>query len=220
VIRAGFGIYSGAAQNDDQNAALESDNQRLQLSSGAGGTPPQLQFGPGYLQNPPDFGTAPAPLLAPRALYRHRRDLYVETWGLTIQRELPAEILLTASYLGSHGVRLFARNYENLCDQTLYQTSGGVDVLDPVSTNFLNTSCEKATFGWPCDADIERLRDALAKETDPTKQKAIAEAVSLRASEYVTHVPLGQYLQPSAFRKSITGVVVATNVIFWNIEKK
>ena len=51
---------------------------------------------------------------------------------------------------------------------------GGVDVLDPVSTNFLNASCEKATFGWPCDAEIERLRDAFAKETDPVKQKAIA----------------------------------------------
>jgi peptide/nickel transport system substrate-binding protein len=97
---------------------------------------------------------------------------------------------------------------------------GGVDVLDPVSTNFLNASCEKATFGWPCDAEIERLRDAFAKETDLAKQKAIAEAVSVRASEYPTHIPLGQYLQPSAFRSNITGVLVASNVAFWNIEKK
>ena len=102
-----------------------------------------------------------------------------------------------------------------------YLTSwGGVDVLDPVSTNFLNASCEKATFGWPCDAELERLRDAFAKETDPAKQKSIAEAVSVRASEYPTHVVLGQYLQPSAFRKNIEGVLVASNVAFWNIEKK
>jgi peptide/nickel transport system substrate-binding protein len=98
---------------------------------------------------------------------------------------------------------------------------GSVDVLDPVSTNFLNTACEKATFGWPCDPEIEKLRDAFAKETDPAKQKAIAEAVSVRAaSAYPTHVHLGQYLQPSAFRKTISGVLVATNAIFWNIEKK
>jgi peptide/nickel transport system substrate-binding protein len=97
---------------------------------------------------------------------------------------------------------------------------GSVDVLDPVSTNFLNASCEKATFGWPCDAEIERLRDAFAKETDPAKQKAIAEAVSVRASEYPTHIHLGQYLQPSAFRSNITGLLVASNVAFWNIEKK
>ena len=97
---------------------------------------------------------------------------------------------------------------------------GSVDVLDPVATAFLNASCEKATFGWACDAEIERLRDAFAKETDPVKQKAIAEAVAVRASEYPTHVFLGQYLQPSAFRGNISGVLVATNVVLWNIEKK
>ena len=63
----------------------------------------------------------------------------------------------------------------------------------PVSTNFLNASCDKATFGWPCDPEMERLRDAFAKETDPAKQKAIAEAVSMRAAEYPTHIHLGQY---------------------------
>ncbi len=97
---------------------------------------------------------------------------------------------------------------------------GSVDVLDPVATNFLNASCDKATFGWPCDAEIERLRDAFARETDPAQQKQIAAAVSARAAEYPTHIVLGQYLQPSAFRKNITGVLVATNVVFWNIEKK
>jgi peptide/nickel transport system substrate-binding protein len=102
-----------------------------------------------------------------------------------------------------------------------YLTSwGSVDVLDPVSANFLNASCEKGTFGWPCDAEIERLRDAFAKETDPAKQKAIAEAVSVRVTEYPTHIHLGQYLQPSAFRNNITGVLVASNVALWNIEKK
>src|SRR5262249_28730899 len=97
---------------------------------------------------------------------------------------------------------------------------GSVDVLDPVSTNFLNASCDKATFGWPCDAELERLRDAFARETDPAKQKAIAEQASLRAAEYPTHVVLGQYLQPSAFRSNISGVLVASNLVLWNIEKK
>jgi len=104
---------------------------------------------------------------------------------------------------------------------SVYLTSwGGVDVLDPVATNFLNASCEKATFGWPCDAELERLRDAFAKESDPARQKAIAEAVSVRAAEYPTHIVLGQYLHPAAFRKNVEGVLVASNVAFWNITKK
>ncbi|MDX2204742.1 MAG: ABC transporter substrate-binding protein [Hyphomicrobiaceae bacterium] len=97
---------------------------------------------------------------------------------------------------------------------------GAIDVVDPVSTAFLNASCEKATFGWPCDAEIERLRDAFARESDAGKKKELATAVQVRAAEYVTHVNLGQYIQTSAFRKTVTGVLHPGNVALWNIEKK
>jgi peptide/nickel transport system substrate-binding protein len=95
-----------------------------------------------------------------------------------------------------------------------------VDILDPVAAGFLNASCEKATFGWPCDAELERLRDAFAKETDPAKQKALAEAVQLRAVEYPTHLHLGQYVQPQAFRKNVSGLLTAGSLALWNIEVK
>jgi peptide/nickel transport system substrate-binding protein len=95
-----------------------------------------------------------------------------------------------------------------------------VDILDPVATGFLNASCDKAMFGWPCDAELERLRDAYAKETEPGKQRQIAEAVELREAEYLTHVQLGQYVQPVAIRKGVTGLLVGASVAFWNIEVK
>jgi peptide/nickel transport system substrate-binding protein len=95
-----------------------------------------------------------------------------------------------------------------------------VDVLDPVAASFLNASCDKATFGWPCDAELEKLRDAFSKETDPAKQKAIAEAVQLRAVEYPTHIQLGQYVQPVAFRKGVTGILAGPSIAFWNVEVK
>ena len=95
-----------------------------------------------------------------------------------------------------------------------------VDVLDPVAASFLNASCEKATFGWPCDAEMERLRDAFAKESDPAKQKAIAEAVQLREVEYPTHIQLGQYVQPIAFRKGVSGILAGPSIAFWNVEVK
>jgi peptide/nickel transport system substrate-binding protein len=95
-----------------------------------------------------------------------------------------------------------------------------VDVLDPVAASFLNASCDKATFGWPCDAEMERLRDAFAKESDPAKQKAIAEAVQLREVEYPTHIQLGQYVQPVAFRKGVSGILASPSIAFWNVEVK
>jgi hypothetical protein len=116
VIRGGFGIYHGAAQNDDLNAGLESDRFSLKdnFDPSSSGTP----LLPAYQQESPDLSALG--LLArnaqPRALQRHgRRDLYVETWGLTVEHELPGNFLASAQYLGSRGVKLFSRGAVNLC---------------------------------------------------------------------------------------------------------
>ena len=94
------------------------------------------------------------------------------------------------------------------------------DVLNPVGTAFLNSSCEKALFGWPCDPEMEKLRDQFARETDPAKQKAIAEQVQLRYLEVPTHVHLGQWYRPVALRKNVDGLLASPVVVFWNVEKK
>jgi len=93
------------------------------------------------------------------------------------------------------------------------------DILNPVSTAFLNASCDKALFGWPCDPQMEKLRDDYAHETDPARQKAIAEAVQVRFTESPTHIHLGQWYQPGASRKNVEGYVVAPASVFWNISK-
>ena len=98
---------------------------------------------------------------------------------------------------------------------------GSPDVMNPVSAAFINASCDKAAFGWPCDAEIEKLRDAYSKETDPAKQKAIAEQVSLRLSSgYPTFAPLGQFTAPTAFRSNISGILPVPELALWNVEKK
>ena len=66
------------------------------------------------------------------------------------------------------------------------------DVMNPVSTAYVNAACDKASFGWPCDEKLEKLRDDFARETDPAKQKAIAEAVQLRVIEFTPEIPVGE----------------------------
>ena len=75
-------------------------------------------------------------------------------------------------------------------------------------------------FGWPCDKEIESLRDQYARETDPAKLKAIAEAVQVRVSQYPTHVHIGQWYQSAAIRKNVEGNIPAPVTVFWNVEKK
>jgi hypothetical protein len=130
VVRAGFGIYHGAAQNDDLNAGLESDTFRVQVS-------PAPPLSPALEQETPDFSGITAGLQKaaahPRALQRQdRRDLYAEEWGLTIEHELPAGFLFSTQYLGSRGVHLFSKGGVDLCSMPVTLNSGGTDCVRPL----------------------------------------------------------------------------------------
>jgi peptide/nickel transport system substrate-binding protein len=92
------------------------------------------------------------------------------------------------------------------------------DITNPIFTGFLNSACDKAMFGWPCDPEMEKLRNQFARETDPVKQKAIAEAVQVQATKMVPHIPLGQWYQRSLMRKNLVGMLQAPAPVFWNME--
>jgi len=92
------------------------------------------------------------------------------------------------------------------------------DITNPIFMGFMNAGCEKAMFGWPCDETMEKLRDDFARETDPAKQKAIAEAAQVRETQIVTHVPLGQWYLGALMRKNVSGMVAAPATVFWNIQ--
>jgi len=84
----------------------------------------------------------------------------------------------------------------------------------------LNASCEKSMYGWPCDAEIEKLRAAYARETDDRKRFEIAQQAQLRAIDFPTYVQLGQFTVPTAARSNVSGLLTAPAITFWNVEKK
>jgi peptide/nickel transport system substrate-binding protein len=94
------------------------------------------------------------------------------------------------------------------------------DMLNPVMAGFFNAGCDKAMFGWPCDEQIEKLRDDFAKALDTGKQKDIVAALQKRVAEYPTHIHLGQWYNPGALRKNVQGVVAAPAPVLWNISIK
>ena len=94
------------------------------------------------------------------------------------------------------------------------------DLLNPVMAGFFNSACDKAMFGWPCDEQIEKLRDDFARALDVDKQKGIVAALQKRVADYPTHVHLGQWYNPGALRKNVEGVVAAPAPVLWNISIK
>ena len=93
-------------------------------------------------------------------------------------------------------------------------------LIDPVNNHYAEASGDRAQFGWPLDEEIERLRMAFVGEGDAKKQFEIAEQVQKRILEQGVTVPLGQFLQPMARRKGVTGNIESPITVFWNVEKK
>jgi len=95
------------------------------------------------------------------------------------------------------------------------------DVINPIVNYPVGGQGKKGGwFGWYDDPEMEKMRDAYARASSLDEQKKIAEDIQRRLYEQVTYIPLGQFLQPSAWRKSLSGVLDGpATPIFWNIDK-
>ena len=103
-----------------------------------------------------------------------------------------------------------------------FMTSGGP--MGPSNAAFhipMAASCDRAWFGWPCDAELERLRAAWVRETDPARARALAEDIQRRGMEITVYLPYGQFILPAAWRDSLDGLLsVPETVVFWNVAKR
>lgn len=93
------------------------------------------------------------------------------------------------------------------------------DLFNPVAHAFMNAGCDQALFGWPCDEQIQKLRDDFAKAPDVATQKQIVDALQKRWVEYPTHVHLGQWTNKGFHKKSVSGIIPAGVPVLWSIDK-
>lgn len=101
----------------------------------------------------------------------------------------------------------------------------GTTVLNsgnPITHTSIGMGCDKAWFGWPCDAKFEEMRREWAFAPDMETRKKIAVELSKRAYEQVPYISFAQWRNPMAFRSDrISGVLsVPTIPVLWNIDKK
>ncbi|HEV8260155.1 MAG TPA: TonB-dependent receptor, partial [Burkholderiales bacterium] len=108
VIRAGFGVYYGAGQNDDFSDPHESTASRLSLTSD---DVPNLSYPITRF-----LGQATTEGVSPKGITRDRRDLYYENWDFLIQQQLPHSFVGQVGYVGSEGHKLFTNRPVNLLD--------------------------------------------------------------------------------------------------------
>jgi len=96
----------------------------------------------------------------------------------------------------------------------------GHDIWNPIANAAMDTRGEASGwFGWAKDDKILELRNQFMRATDDATKKKLANEIQARAFEIGTHVPLGEYSQPMAARKNITGFFITNGNIYWNLKK-
>ena len=99
-------------------------------------------------------------------------------------------------------------------------TAASVALLsDPIINHYTEASGDRAQFGWPLDEEIEKLRMEYVRESDPKKQFELGEKVQKRVLDLGVTVPLGQFVQPMARRRGVSGNIQSPVTVFWNVEK-
>ena len=127
-------------------------------------------------------------------------DLQVTDWGSVVQRRSsrkpPAE----------GGWSVFFTSFT------------GIDQYTPASHLGLRGNGANAWFGWPTEPKLEELRNAWFAAPDLAAQKAACAAIQAEAFENPPYLPLGEYFQPTAHAKSVSGLRKGLP-LFWNVTK-
>jgi ABC-type transport system substrate-binding protein len=135
-------------------------------------------------------------------------------------RRLGMNVELVATDWSALLARRANRNAPERGGWSIFHTSWvGVDVAGPALHLPLRTHGAPAWAGWPDDPQIEALRNQFLEAPNPQEAERIALLLQARAFESVPFVPLGQFIQPTAFRRNVQGIVNAPVPYFWGVSK-
>jgi len=73
-------------------------------------------------------------------------------------------------------------------------------------------------FGWFDSPRMEALAEEWLEAPDPAAQRRIGDAMQVLGLEQAPFLPLGRHFQPTAYRRSLTGVLKGLP-LFWNVRR-
>ena len=91
------------------------------------------------------------------------------------------------------------------------------DVMHPAVHFGISGAGPGAWFGWPEIPQLEKLITDFVRATDQPRRKQLAEEVQKVALDEVAYVPWGEWMQPTAFRKNVNGILKFIAPLFWNV---
>ena len=107
VIRGGFGIYYGPGQTEDQIQPIESNRISSTLSGGNFPQDPNV-IAAAFINNPANRQYQPRAYASDYTIPER-----VYQYSVSLQQELPYQLVMTAGFVGSQGRNLFLRSIAN-----------------------------------------------------------------------------------------------------------
>jgi peptide/nickel transport system substrate-binding protein len=96
----------------------------------------------------------------------------------------------------------------------------GLPLSNPLTATPLVATCDgKNWFGWVCDDELERRRNAYLTADGEAARRTAAAAIQQRFYEVLPYSMTGQFLAPVVWRKSVSHVLEAPLPVFWGLEK-
>lgn len=104
----------------------------------------------------------------------------------------------------------------------IFLTHGGYfDASTPVTNPWLSAPCGNGLPGWPCDEELDKLRNQWIAEDDEQKSKELAAKIQERAYQSVPYVIWGEFKPVIATRGLTNTELMKTGIpVMWNVEKK
>jgi peptide/nickel transport system substrate-binding protein len=104
---------------------------------------------------------------------------------------------------------------------SLFVTVANVlDAQNPLVNVYFGAACDGGPAGWPCDAELERLRATWSAESDPAKRRELLDQVHARAYAVLPYINAGQFRVLAAHRTNIEGLRPTTIPVFWGVTKR
>ena len=128
-------------------------------------------------------------------------DFVSADWGTVVQRRASREPVERGGW------------------SVFHTTWSGADHINPAAHQPIRGNGTGGWFGWPTDPETEAFRTAWFEATDSAQQLAATAGMQARAMATMPYVPLGAFLHPNVWRRTISGVIDSPALVFYNIAK-
>jgi len=224
-------VMMALSQADYMQAVVGDDTALWKLCPGffTPGSPMYTEAGGNLLKGPRDYEGAKK--LLKESGYNGEKIQLVVPVDVAITKaegdvtaDLLAKIGMNVNYLatdwGTTGTIRAKKDPVDKGGWNIFHTwHAGADCVNPAPYTALDAGGDKAWFGWPKSDKVQAGIAEWYAAPDQAAEKAACVKINEASFENVTYIPTGFFLQYTAWRKNVSGIVKSPFPVFWGVEK-